>query len=56
VAADLRLVAAVSEGATIFIFRAKYFKEGFVIIHPNTQIPWNGTLFRVPAAYWDVEF
>jgi hypothetical protein len=56
VAADLGLIAAVSEDTIAFIFRAKYFKEGFVIIHPNTQISWNGTLFRVPAPYCDVEF
>jgi len=56
VAAYLGLVAAVSEDTTAFVFRAKYFWEEFVIIHPNTQIPWNGTLFRVPAPYCDVEF
>lgn len=55
-AADLELVAVVSEVTTVFIFRAQYFKEGFVVIHPNTQIPWNDTLFRVPAPYDDFEF
>jgi hypothetical protein len=56
VAADLGFVAAVSENNTAVIFRVNYFREEFVIIHPNTQIPWNGTLFSVPAPYCDVEF
>jgi len=56
VAAGLGFVSAVSENTTAVIFRAKYFREEFVIIHPYTQIPWNGTLFRVPAPYCDAEF
>jgi len=56
VAADLGLIDAVSEETAVFIFRALYFKEGFIIIHSNTQIPWNGTLFRVPAPHRDGEF
>ena len=55
-AADLGLVTVVSEDTASLIFRAKYFKEGFFIIRPNTQILWNGTLFKVPVPYCSVEF
>jgi hypothetical protein len=41
-------------GGYYLIFKAKYYKEGFVIIHPNTQMPWKGTSVTVPAPYCDV--